>query len=88
MSKNAETVDTTTADISLLETEMGSDMNARYFDKAFYYMMLDAAKVEKLELVGKNVFRTEVSRPVVDDVILDDEVVVGILEKLNHPKPI
>ena len=73
--------------IKLLKAEMGPDMDARYVDKALYYTMLDAIEAnDTLELVGRNVFRPEVARPAVDDFIMDEEVVMEILEKLDCPK--
>ena len=80
---------TSKAPLNLLKADMGPDMNQRYVDKALYYTMLDAIKGKvDLELVGRNIFRPEVSRPVVDDFILDDEVVLDILRSLNQREPV
>lgn len=75
--------------VTLLKARMGPDMEYRYTDKAFFYAVRDAieGKVD-LRLVGKNVFRPEVSRPVIDDFIMDEEVVLAILGRMNYPEPI
>lgn len=75
--------------INLLKSEIGPDMDSRYADKALYYAVLDAVRGKSdLELVGRNVFRADESRPVVDDFILDEEVVLSILRRLNRREPV
>ena len=75
--------------VDLLKAKMGPDMEYRYTDKAFFYAIRDAIEgKDSLKLVGKNVFRPEVSRPVVDDFIMDEEVVLAILHKMNYPGPV
>lgn len=75
-------------EVALWKADMDSAMDERYVDKALYFMILDAIEANvELKLVGKNVFRPEVSRPVVDDFIVDDQVVVPILKRLRQDKP-
>lgn len=75
--------------ITLLKAELGPEMDNRYTDKAFYYILLDAIEGDSdLELVGQNVFRPKADRPVVDDFIMDDDVVLDILSKLNYSEPV
>lgn len=75
--------------LTLPRAEMNPDMDVRYADKAFYYTMRDAMQGEgELKLVGQNVFRPEVTRPVVDDFIMDEKVILSILEKLNQQEPV
>lgn len=75
--------------IKLVKTNLGSDMDHRYFDKAIYYTMRDAIEGKAdLKVIGRNVFRPEISRPMVDDFIMDDELVFSILKDLKQSKPI
>ncbi len=75
--------------VTLLKAEMGPGMERRYADKAFYYALLDAIKgKDDLELVGRNVFRPEADRPVVDDFIMDEDAVLAILRHLGQREPV
>lgn len=75
--------------LKLRRAKMGPDMENRYVDKALYYTMLDAIEGNAdLELVGRNVFREDVRRPVVDDFIMDDETVLNILRKFEQREPV
>ncbi len=75
--------------VKILKSDMGPGMNHRYADKAFFYALQDAIKgKDDVELVGQNVFRPEIDRPVVDDFIMDEEVVLDILRKMGHREPV
>lgn len=67
---------------------LGPAHDHHYMERAMYHMMLDAAEAGELSLNPANVFRPGERRPVVDDFIMDEKVVLDILESLGRPGPV
>lgn len=70
--------------------DMPVGMSSRHTDKAFYCMVDDARMLgeQNVELVGVNVFRPDVRRPVPDDYVMNDGVVLDIRRKHGIGSPI
>lgn len=67
----------------VMPADMPRGMDARYLDKAFYYILHDATRVgeSNVELIGKNVFRPNEKRPTADYYAMNDDVVLDIRRK-------
>ena len=58
-------------------------MDLRPFDKGIYHMLLDSKEGnEKIVLVGRNVFRPDQRRPLVDEITVEDKrLLVDLIER-------
>lgn len=77
-----------TVSVPLAVGGLGPAHDHHYMERAVYHMMLDAAEAGELSLNPANVFRPGERRPVVDDYIMDEEVVLNIPERLGEPGPV